>query len=325
MTQDKKNGDENSTFEVTSTPQTKPDLSAPVGFTNLSGSLGKPEHFAEMEKLQMALDVDPKSLQFVQLGDLYLANGMVKEARELVEKSLKHHPKSLSGLILLGRICKFERHYDQALELFSIALKKAPSNWYALLLRAETYLKSNQNKRALKDFKQVLLNNPNHPLARKAVAKLEILTADEFDDDVFEMKTLGDFHKDRKGPGDEPFQVSTHLATAQKEADQFDTQWKPVSKKLERLLALVDAFTVRHDYEKAMNLLKDCKKEFGEHGEIQIRWMRLSPFEAAENIRPKNQSEKSNLREQNILQKKLSALELLLRRIEKIKKTYSHI
>ena len=316
MTQDKKTEDQRNNYEVTAISQVKPDLSA---------SLGKPEHFVEMEKLQLALETDPKSLQFVQLGDLYLANGMVKEARELVEKSLKHHPKSLSGLILLGRICKFERHYDQALELFSIALKKAPSNWYALLLRAETYLKSNQNKLALKDFKQVLLNNPNHPLARKAVAKLEVLTADEFDDDVFEMKTLGDFQNDRKGPGDAPFQVATLLSDAQKDADQFDTQWKPVSQKLERLLALVDAFTVRHDYEKAMNLLKDCKKEFGEHGEIQIRWMRLSPFETAENIRPKSQSEKSNLREQNILQKKLSALELLLRRIEKSKKTYSHI
>jgi tetratricopeptide (TPR) repeat protein len=312
MTQDKKSGEENHQDEVTSISKPKLDLSAP---------LGQPEHFAEMEKLQIAVENDPKTLQFVQLGDLYLANGMIKEARELVEKSLKHHPKSLSGLILLGRICKFDRQYDQALEIFSIALKKAPSNWYALLLRAETYLKSNQNKLALKDFKQVLLNNPNHPLARKAVAKLEVLTADEFDDDVFEMKTLNDFNKDRQGPDGEPFKV----LGAQKDVDQYETQWKPVSQKLERLLALVDAFTVRHDYEKAMNLLKDCKKEFGDHGEIQIRWMRLSPFEIAENIRPKNQSEKSNLREQNILQKKLNALELLLRRIEKSKKTYSHI
>ena len=72
-----------------------------------------------------------------------------------------------------------------------------------------------------------------------------------------------------------------------------------------------------------MTLLKDCKKEYGDHGEIQIRWMRLSPFESAENIRPKNISEKSALRERAIREKKLNALELMLRRIDKSKKTFS--
>lgn len=310
MTQDKKTVEENTNISLRS-QQTDQHNEDPLAIKPAQAeNFG---HFAEIEKLQLALEQDPKSLSFVQLGDLYLANGMAKEAREVVEKSLKHHPKSLSGLILLGRICKFERQYDQAIEFFSIALKKAPTNWYALLLRAETYLKNDQNKLALKDFKQVLLHNPNHPLARKAVAKLEVLTADEFEDDLFEMKSLGDLNKPQ----------AHSFEPLQKEIEKYDEQWKPITPQLERLLALVDAFTVRHEYEKAMNLLKDCKKEFGDHGEIQIRWMRLSPYESAENIRPKNISEKSALRERAIREKKLNALELMLRRIEKSKKTFS--
>lgn len=310
MTQDKKPAEESTNTNYATAfdpPQTDDPLAAKQPQPENFG------HFAEIEKLQLTLENDPKSLSFVQLGDLYLANGMAKEAREVVEKSLKYHPKSLSGLILLGRICKFERQYDQAIEFFSIALKKAPTNWYALLVRAETYLKNNQNKLALKDFKQVLLHNPTHPLARKAVAKLEVLTADEFEDDLFEMKSIHDLQKP-KAHSFEPLQ---------KEIENYDQQWKPITPQLERLLALVDAFTVRHEYEKATNLLKDCKKEYGDHGEIQIRWMRLSPYETAENIRPKIIAEKSALRERAIIEKKLNALELMMRRIDKTKKTFS--
>lgn len=271
---------------------------------------------SQMHKLQKQLELDPKSLAFVQLADLYLAMQMIDAARDLVSKSLKLHPHSVSGLILMGRICKHERQYENAIEFFSLALKKAPTNWYGLLLRAETHLKNNAPKKALQDFKSVLLHNPTHSFSRKAVAKLEILSADDFGDDVFEMRPLKALSQNG---------AATSLEeNIEKPSELSDEFWRPVPAKLERLLALIDAFTVRHEYSKAINLLRDCQAEFGDHGEIRTRRLRLSPFEKAEEIHPKQASEKSKIRSHAVNDKKLAALDLLLRRIDRIRPLAKH-
>ena len=281
----------------------------------ISGEVN-PQLMNQVSRLQQQLEQDPKSLVFVQLADLYLAMQMVDAARDLVRKSLKIHPQSTSGLILMGRICKHEWQYSDAIEFFNLALKKAPNNWYGLLLRAETHLKNNAAKLALQDFKSVLLHNPTHSFSRKAVAKLEILTADDFGDDVFEMRTLK--------PLDESESAAARNKKSEEEpkpqqAELTDHFWRPVPPKLERLLALIDAFTIRHEYSKALNLLRDCQGEFGDHGEIRTRRLRLSPFEKAEEMRPKQAFAKSKIRAEAVAEKQLAALEFLLKRIDRLR------
>ncbi len=257
----------------------------------------------KMEELQLELQKNPKSLSFVQLADLYIAEKMIDEAQILIERSLKYNPHSVSGLILLGQVYKTREDFNMAIEYFNQAIAKASTNWHCLLLRADSYLKLQQPKKALADFKKVLLYNPTHPLARKAIGKLEILTADDYEDDVFRIQSVKEIAD------------SSHLQVKV----VADPSWSVTNQKMDRILSLVDAFTVRHDYQKSIQLLRECIGEFGEHPEIQARLLRLSKYENAEKIRPKSDEKKSISRRALINNKKIKTLELLLRRIEKLK------
>ncbi len=271
--------------------------------TNQNDEPNNSQNLLKMEHLQIELQNNPKSLSFVQLADLYIAENMIDEAQSLIEKSLKYNPHSISGLLLLGRVFKERSDYQNALVYFDQALNKAPTNWHGLLLRADTHMKMQKPKLALADFKRVLLHNPTHPLARKAIAKLEVLTADEYEDDVFEIQSVKDVADKTQAVEQPPLKDST---------------WAISNQKLERILSLVDAFTIRQDYQKSIQLLRECTSEFGEHPEIQSRFLRLSQYESAERIRPIVENKKSISRQALINNKKLKTLELLLRRIQKL-------
>lgn len=271
--------------------------------TNQNDDPHRSQKIQKMEELQLDLQNNPKSLSFVQLADLYLAEKMVDEAFSLLERSLKYNPNSISGLILMGRVFKTRDDYQKAIDYFTQASDRAPTNWHCFLLRAETYLKMQKPKNALNDFKKVLLFNPTHPLARKAIGKLEVLTADDYEDDVFEIQSVQEIAEKS---------IQSSLSTV-------DHSWAVSNQKMERVLSLIDAFTVRHDYQKSIQLLHECTAEFGPHPEIESRLLRLSQYESAEKIRPKVEEKKSHSRRALIADKKLKTLELLLRRIQKLK------
>jgi hypothetical protein len=87
---------------------------------------------------------------------------------------------------------------------------------------------------------------------------LESLTADEYEDDIFEMKQL---------PQAEAVKVES--------ADPLrPLQDKGVTGEIERTLSLADAFIVRNDVEKALATLKAGEAQFGPHPEI-VKRMRL--------------------------------------------------
>lgn len=252
----------------------------------------------EIDRLQTELIDNPKSLNFVRLAELYIERQMLPEAELLVRQSLKFHPKSVSGNLLLGRIYRGELNYADALKYLENATNLASDNWKAWLEKAEVYSELKKGKDALKCFKQVLFLNPSHPLARRAVAKLEVLTADEYDDDMFSMQPLGsaDFNEEAQ--------------TAPK------MQWTEMPPALERVLALVDALTVRLDTKKALDLLNDCSSRYGSHPEIDSRRLRLSSYDNPDYIVPKKQKNLSLARQEMIHQKKIDVLNELLRRIE---------
>ncbi len=260
------------------------------------------EALKQIESLQIELLSNPKSLSFARLADLYLAQNMNSEAEELLLRSLKYHPHSVSGHMLLGRIYQLKGDDEKTLQHLNFCINKAPTNWSCYLLRAQVYLKTKKNKLALADFKQVMLHNPNHMGVRKSIARLEVLTADEYDEDLFEIKSLKEIKKPALPL--EP-DKSTSISTS--------------SSRMERVLSLVDAFTVRQEYVKALKLIKECKSEFGEHAEIKTRLLKLSQFENAEKLRPKVAGHTSLSKQSLIIEKKQKALELLLRRIEESK------
>lgn len=257
----------------------------------------------KIEDLQLELQKNPKSLSFAQLADLYIAEKMIDEAQSLIERSLKYNPQSVSGIILLGRVYTARSDFQKALQYFDQAIAKAPTNWHCLLLRANTFLKLQKPKNALNDFKKVLLYNPTHPLARKAIGKLEVLTADEYEDDVFTIQSVREIADNAN----------------EKPLPETPNSWSVTNQKMDRILSLVDAFSVRHDYQKSIQLLRECLNEFGDHPEIQTRLLRLSQYEIAEKIRPMAEEKKSRSRRALLDHKKMKTLELLLRRIQKLK------
>ncbi len=264
----------------------------------------------KIDSLQIELQSNPKSLSFPQLADLYLAQNMVSDAETLLLRSLKYHPGSVSGHMLLGRVYQLKNEDQKALEQFNICLQKAPTNWACYLLRAQMYLKIQKTKLALQDYKQVMLHNPKHVGVRKSIARLESLTADEYDEDLFEIKNINQIAA--ATPAQTPVSISTAITAGD--------SWSKINPRLERVLSLVDAFVIRQEYDKAIKLLRECQSEFGDQphhvNEIQSRLLKLSQFEAVEKLRPKEARHISLAKQSLIIEKKQKALELLLRRIQ---------
>jgi tetratricopeptide (TPR) repeat protein len=255
-------------------------------------------HEEEIASLQKELRENPRSSQFVKLAELYIERDMTDAAFSLVKQSLKFHPRSTSGLILLGRIYKLKKQNFEALSPLSEATKLAYDNWRAWLELAEAYVELKNGKQALAAFKKVLLFNPTHPAARRAVAKLELLTADEYEDDLFQMQKLPE----------------TQLQSA--DGDNKIQPWSSPDNGLIRMMSYIDALIVRHDLERATNLLNECSVKYGSHPEIESRRLKLSVFENPQFIEPKQAATNSMARQELIREKKIAALKLLLRRIE---------
>ena len=258
----------------------------------------------EILLLQKELQQNPRSTQFPQLAELYLSRDMVDDAFNLVKQSLKFHPRSVSGLVLLGRIHKLKKQYFESLSPLTEATKLAYDNWRAWLELAESYVELKNGKQALASFKRVLLFNPTHPTARRAVAKLELLTADEYEDDLFQMQKLPEAQLTTSNP------------------KENEKSWKPQDMQLSRILSYIDALIVRHDLEKATNLLNECSTQYGKHPEIESRRLKLSIFENPDFIQPKHVAESSKAKQHLVREKKIAALKLLLRRIENKKSDF---
>lgn len=255
----------------------------------------------EIERLQVEMYQNPQSGSFVRLAELYLSKDMATEAATLIQQSLKFHPQSVSGLILLGRSFRKMKDFKQALDPLSKATSLAPDNWRAWFETAETYLEMKVAKKAFNAFKKVLFFNPTHPQARRAVAKLEVLTADEYEEDLFEMKQLPETHQT-------PQQNETIVGSTQ--------NWTTPSDGLVRVISYIDALIVRHENKKALELLNDCTAKYGSHPEIETRRLKLSAYEQPTSIQPKSLADASKSRREMVQERKLRVLQELLRRIE---------
>lgn len=258
----------------------------------------------EVEELQKELQLNPRSPQFVKLAEYYLTREMNSEADALVKQGLKFHPKSTSGLLLSGRIFNLKKMHAEAIQPLTQATKLAPENWRAWLELAEANLALKSSKPALYAFKKVLFLNPTHLLAHRAITKLELLTADEYEDELFQMQKL------------------PKVALSPTEVDPLPDKWTKPDETLLRIISYVDALIVRHEIEKALSLLNDCSNRYGPHPEIDSRRLKLSIFEKADYLQPKSSASASRAKQKIIIEKKITVLQMLLRRIERNKSDF---
>lgn len=264
-------------------------------------------------RFEEVLQKDPNSQAFAPLAEAYRQEQRFLEAQRVISEGVRRHPHFASGWVTFAKIYRDLKKPAEALEALQKALAIAPENLLALQMTGEVQLELKKAKEALRIFKRILFLNPQAEKARRIIAKLESVTADEYDDDLFSMTKLSSLvgkSEDLPAPAVPP-----------KSEPKAEPKPGETSKGLVRMLSLIDAFIARNDLTRSSQLLDETLKEYGEHAEISQRLMILqrrrssqlaSREETAQPLAPVAS------REQQIRQKKVATLQSLLRRIEQL-------
>ncbi len=273
------------------------------------------EENSQIAKMEEQFRKDPKSPIFVGLAEAYREQKQFEMAEKIVREGLSHNPKSVSGIVTLARILKEQKKFTKALDYLNLVTEKKPDNILAQVLKGEIFLLLKEPKKALACYKFVLFYNPSHPMALKAISKLESLTADEYEDDLFSMEKLSEF------TGNTPAQdekVSLLENKTPEKSIEKNSESLKSSSGLNRLLSLADAFMVRQEFDKALKILKQGLRDFSHQPEIHKRITNLEKLNLPD---PSNKSMGESisplpLRDQWVREKKLERLHLILRRLE---------
>lgn len=276
-----------------------------------------------VQKYQMMLGKDPNSQVFAPLAEAYREMGQMAEAEVTARQGVQRHPNFPGGLVTLGKILRDQQKLEEALIYLQKVTQIAPENILSHLLSAEIFLQLKNGKEALRCFKMVLLFNPKHEKAQAAVRKLESLTADEYEEELFQMTRLrampahsqGEMKSARDSKKSEEESVVTRISHLRLQ-EGLETPLEIRNQKaVERLLSLVDAFIVRNDLDRAKALLMEAEKEFGISAEIQKR-LDLLQANASHEEEIATPLEPLEKRSEKIREKKIFFLNQLLHQIE---------
>jgi len=208
-----------------------------------------------IERYQKLFEKDPKSKVFAPLGEAYRKMGLLKEAKSILQNGVKLHPHFASGRVAFAKVLIDEKDFKGASEQLLAATDLSPENILAQKLLGECFIQIKNLKNALKAYKMVLFLNPNDAQAQMHIRKLESLTADEYEEDVFEMKPLkADISLKN------PAKVASNAASG---------SYKHLQ--LERILSLTDAFIARMDFERALETIESSENLIGTHRELDKR------------------------------------------------------
>jgi tetratricopeptide (TPR) repeat protein len=221
-----------------------------------------------IEKYQLLLEKDPKSQVFAPLSEAYRKMDMLEEALKIATRGVKYNPTFAGGRIALARLLLDQENFAGAIQELEKAIELSPDNILAHSLLGECYLSQKRPKDALKAYKMVLFLSPINEKALRAVKKLESLTADEFDEELFEMKRLPDLQNEsakRRGV-DTSFEETVRiqpLDQGQMGSEKFQS--------LDRYLSMVDAYIVRNDVDRAWSLVQEAEKFHSGSKELEKR------------------------------------------------------
>lgn len=257
-----------------------------------------------IEEFKKVLEKDPHSKIFASLADAYREQGDLILAERLALSGIQRHPQYVSGFVVLGRVLIDQEKPEEALKVLRRAVEIDPQNLLAHHLVGSIHLQMNDTKEALKSFKMVLFLNPQSEKARKAVQKLENLTADEYEEDVFEYRH---FSQDRP--------IEKSVESSSKKIEPVQSTPRELEKELDRLLSLVDALIVRNALERAHETLLKAHALAPQHPEVLKRFELLedeAPEEHPQDLSPLKS------REKQIFDRKKDLLEGLLQRVKSV-------
>ena len=252
-----------------------------------------------IERYQILLQKDPKSQVFAPLTEAYRKMGLVEEAFRIATRGVQYNPHFGGGRVALAKVFLDRDNLAGALEELEKAVESSPDNILAHSLLGDSYLHAKRPKDALRAFKMVLFLAPGNEKAGKAVRKLEALTADEYEDDLFEMKPLP--------------QVEHLRAQSLRTETLQPLKHERAGSDLERTLSLVDAFIIRNDADRALAALKDAENYFGPHPEL-VKRLRLVNQRTLERTGPKADDPPPNRRVQE-LDHRIATLRRLLTQV----------
>jgi len=162
-----------------------------------------------------------------------------------------------------------------------------------------------------------LFLSPENPKALKAVQKLESLTADEYEDEIFAMRPLkeavkewDDFELD--------FEMENDPSKNKMESSSTSENSKKKNKFLDRVLSLTDAYIVRNDIDRALDALNEAERLIGNNPEITKRMGLIQRRQLDAISAPKTQADLKphKSREKTIIDNQIEFLQDLLQNIK---------
>lgn len=254
-----------------------------------------------IEEYQKILQRDPNSKVFAPLAEALRESGDMTQAETVAANGIRRHPSYVGGYVALGRVLLDQGRFREALPILQKATDLDAENLLALHLLGTLHLQISQPKDALKAFKRILFLNPQSEKARNAVQKLESLSADEYEEDIFQYQSL------KNQPAKSASRESAAPAVKAQPVQPLSTN------EIERKLSLVDALIVRNQLDKARAALMELHSKLPGHPEIAKRFDLLdetAPEEEATPLHPLSS------RENTVFQRKKRLLENLLQRVK---------
>lgn len=209
---------------------------------------------SSIDEYKKLLSQNPQSQIFVLLAEGLREHGKLQEALSISKSGVQKHPKLPSGLVVHSRILIELKQFDDAFPFLIKAKDLAPENILVHQLLGEVYIQKKEPKSALSSFKRVLFLNPLSERAQKIISKLESLTADEYEDEVFQIQ---------------PVQViRDQMRNALPQVPEKALEKNPA---IFRIVSLCDAFLAREDYDSAYELITEAMKDFNEDSALVNR------------------------------------------------------
>lgn len=217
-----------------------------------------------IEKYRGVLKKAPDSQVFAPLAEAYRENGEIELAEKVCKEGLRRHPSHVSAWVILAKILKDKKNWDEALKALTQALKLSGSNILAHQLMGEIYLEKRDTSNAIKSFKMVLLLNPHHTKVKKILERIESMSARDFQDDLFEFKRLS--------ISPEPNMIVNLEGTRSQLIEPNKPEMDHVYQRtLQRIISLIDAFIARNQLKQANTLLDNSLKDYPEDKDLLYR------------------------------------------------------
>lgn len=147
-----------------------------TAFQNLGNLYRQQGRLAEAQQaLEQALQVDPEDPEInYGLGMVFAQKSDSAHAREYLEHAVRFRPHYAEALNNLGVLYLLTGQKEEASVVLRECIRVAPNFDQPYLNLAKVYVAQGQRKQAQDTLRQLLGRNPQHSVARKALAELEL-------------------------------------------------------------------------------------------------------------------------------------------------------